>query len=163
MKRTFNFGKIAAYGNRKINAVDVTIELREKDGNAVFSAVGYVWNAKHTDIITGGQCLDSIAKSHIKCNPTFKKIYRWWKAYHLNDMHAGTKEQEAALDEAVKTGKFPSRSASLYTEHCEYLKSIGLYEVELDGKPYQYGHGWVLWEIPREDIEAIEKLIKEGV
>ena len=161
MKRTFNFGKIAAYGTRKINAVDITIELTEKDGKKVFSASGNVWNTRHTDIIRGGQCLDYIATTAIRHNPTFKKIYRLWKNYHLNDMHAGTREQENALNEAVEAGKFPSRSANYYTEHCEYLKSIGLYEVEVDGKPYKYGHGWLLWEIPSEDIAAIEALIKE--
>jgi len=161
MKRIFNFGKIAAYGNRKINLVTVEVELSEKDGHKVFTASGDVWNSKHTDIIRGGQCLDYIAETSIGHNPTFRKIYDYWKKYHLNDMHAGTREQKNALNEAVEAGKFPSRSASYYTEHCEYLKSIGLYEVEVDGKPYKYGHGWLLWEIPSEDIAAIEALIKE--
>ena len=76
-------------------------------------------------------------------------------------MHAGTREQENALNEAVKAGKIQSRSANNYTECCEYLKSIGLYEVEFNGKMYKYGHGWLYWEIPTEDIQEIETLIKE--
>lgn len=159
MKKTFDFGKIALYGNRKINPVTVNVELSEKDGHKVFTASGYIWNSRKTDCYYGGQCLDDIAK--FVHNPTFKEIYRLWKKYHLNDMHAGTKEQENALNEAVEAGKFPSRSASYYTEHCEYLKSIGLYEVEYNGKPYRYGTGWICYDIPIEDIRKIEQLIKE--
>ena len=75
MKKTFNFGKIAAYGNRKINLVTVEVELSEKDGHKVFTASGDVWNSKHTDIIRGGQCLDYIVETSIGHNPTFRKIY----------------------------------------------------------------------------------------
>ena len=88
MKNTISFGKYAIYSNKKINEVTVSIELREKDNKPVLSICGNVWNIRHTDILMGGQCLDELAK-YIDC-PLFKEIYRLWKNYHLNDMHAGT-------------------------------------------------------------------------
>lgn len=159
-KRVFQFGKIAL-GSRKENAVDVTIELSENENKQlVFAASGRVWNRTHKNTRLGGQCLDEIAK-YVK-NPTFKEIHRLWKLYHLNDMNAGTVEQENALRDAVKKGIIPSMSGNYYNEHCEYLKSIGLYEVEHEGKTYKYGHGWLYRAIPDDDLNKIMELIKEG-
>lgn len=158
MKKTFNFGKIDGYRNgRKTCEVAVEVELRETEKGKEFSVCGKVWNHLHTDIIMGGQCLDSIAK-YVK-NDTFKLIYKMWKKYHLNGMHAGTHAQEEALEEAVKSGKLERYGANNYTETCDYLKSIGLYEVEYNGKPYRYGCGWLFWEIPEEDLQQIEELL----
>ena len=97
MKRTFDFGKIAYYGNRRENRVTVEVELRTKDnGEQEFSACGNVWNKFSTDIICGGQCLDEIANSPVGSNATFKTIYRLWKLYHLNGMHVECEHQAAA-------------------------------------------------------------------
>ena len=159
MEKRFNFGKIAFYGGRKINAVDVDVSYKEKNGHKTFSASGRVWNMPHTDIHVGGQCLDELAE--FVTDEKFKKIYRLWKLYHLNDMHPCTREQENALDEAVKEGKLENRYASNYDACCDYLKSIGLYEVEHEGKPYRYGSGWIVWDIPEDDIKIIEELMNE--
>lgn len=150
MKKTFNFGKIAYNGKRKINTVTVTVEFE----SGVFHAMGSIYNMTHTNVFRGGQCLDTIAE-YIH-TPLFKKIYRLWKLYHNNDLHAGTMEQENAI-----LAKFGNRNASNYKEHCDYLKSIGLYEVDYKGKPYKYGHGWLKHEIPVEDIKEIESLFME--
>lgn len=96
MKKIFNFGKIAYYGNRRENLVTVEVELKEKEnGEKVFTASGDIWNRTHTDILSGGQNLDTIAKTPVGHNPTFKEIYRLWKMYHLNDMHPECKHQAA--------------------------------------------------------------------
>lgn len=58
MKKTFNFGKIAYNGNRRINTVTVTVEFE----SGVFTAVGDIYNMTHTNIVCGGQCLDTIAE-----------------------------------------------------------------------------------------------------
>lgn len=150
MKKTFEFGKIAYFGKRKINLVTVEVEFKE----GCFTACGNIYNMRQTDIVCGGQCLDTIAE-YIH-TPLFRKIYRLWKLYHLNDMHAGTPEQENAL-----ITQFGNRRANDYKKHCEYLKSIGLYEVQHNGKPYRYGFGWLKWEIPAEDIEIIKSLFVE--
>lgn len=179
MEKTFNFSKID-YMNRgrKDCAVDVTICLEEeggekvfdKDGNFTgkycnkyveFSASGSIWNSRHSDICSGGQNLDDIAE-YIK-TPLFQKIYTFWRKYHLNAHHAGTPEQEEAIAEwKAKGNKYD------YKKVCEMLKDCGLYEVPLnadlvgtrkaDGKPYKYGHGWVIENILEKDLKEIKAL-----
>lgn len=166
MKTTLKFGKIDAEGRgRAINAVDVDMELKTKDnGVQVFSASAKVWNGNHSDIIMGGQCIGTLLdelRNQLKEKgilEEMEEIGRLWKAYHLNDMHAGTPEQEAALKEAGLAG-----FASNYEKCCEYLKSVGMYEVELeDGTMYKFGCGWLTQPIPEEDLERITKIINEG-
>ena len=148
MRRTFNFGKIDYYGRgRKINLVEVEVELSD-DG--VFTASANIWNSKHTDCVCCGQCLDEVAK-YIKSDK-FKKIYRLWKLYHLNDMHPGTEKQEEALLEAGLTG-----FAADYRKCCDYLESINL----LVDNGYKFGTGWLKRDIPVEDFAEIEKLLTE--
>ena len=159
MKKVFNFGKIAWYGSRRINAVEVDMEWKENNhGKMVLSICGGIWNSTRTDYVCCGQCLDHIYP-YLKGNKTFEELFRLWNLYHLNDMNAGTREQKAALDEARANGKIKKHAS--YDEQCEYLKSIGMYEVEYDGKPYKYGHGWIYYDIPQEDINKIEALLRE--
>lgn len=181
MKKTFNFGKIDYMERgRKDCAVEVTIELCECGGEEVvkngkptgehcnkyieFSASGNIWNHMHTDIYCGGQCLDEIAK-YVK-TPTFRQIYDFWKKYHLNGLNAGTREQEEAIKEWENAGNRYD-----YAAVCEMLKERGLYEVPLtnqnlvgtrkaDGLPYRYGSGWVIEEIPANDLQKIAELCK---
>lgn len=96
MKRIIDFGKIPYTSDKVANRVTVEIELKEKEnGQKVFTASGNIWNRTNTDIICGGQCLDEISRTEIGINPKFKQIYRLWKLYHLNDMHAECEHQEA--------------------------------------------------------------------
>ena len=185
MKKVFNFGKIDYYKNgEKINVVTVEVELRKKGGEKTFtispktkeriytgkttpiyyefSASGTIWNAQKTDCLECGQCLDTIAE-YIK-DPLFLEIYGLWKKYHLNSLNAGTPEQEEAIQ------KMGSRSYN-YDTVCEYLKNIGLYEVNYTGlsigkvynnEPYKYGHAWLIREIPQDVIKRIKVLISGG-
>ena len=191
MKRTFKLGKIATYGTRKINAVEITVELRNRGGEPTFtigenkeriptgkttpayvelSICGDVWNAHHTDIIMGGQCLDSITEYADQFTPECREIF-WtlhslWKKYHLNSMHAGTPEQEAFIAGLKAMGfKYD------YTQVCAMLKDADLYEVEFTGKtvgrmydhePYKYGHGWVVEDLPGDVLLKVEHLIMTG-
>lgn len=153
MKKTFEFGKIDYNGcGRRINPVTIDISLEEKDKGYCFSASGVIWNQTKTDCYCAGQCLDVIA-GYVS-DPVFKEIYRLWKLYHLNDMHAGTREQEVAIKDWKERG-----NRYEYNSVCDYLKSIGLYEVEHGGKPYKYGHSWIYWEIPEEDLKRIKALL----
>lgn len=151
MRKTFELGKVDYLNhNRKDCAVEVEIELREKDNKVVFSSYGRVWNARHTDIYCGGQCLDEI-KGLLPDNETFNKIYRLWKLYHLNDMHSGTPSQEKAIREWESCGNDYD-----YNKACEYLKSINLYE----DNGYRYGSGWLYEPIPEDDLNLIKELLE---
>ena len=151
MTKTFNFGKID-YNNtgRKVNLVTINVDF---DGNR-FSASGKVWNSKQTDCLSYGQNLDSLY-DYFNNNGLFLKIYSLWKQYHLNHMMSGTPKQIAFL----KSLKKPN-NAEFYTWECEQLKKVGLFFDDLDGKPYQYGTGWLTNEIPNDVKEDINKLLE---
>lgn len=155
MKKTFDFGKIDLNGRgRKINRVTVEIELRDRNGQLEFTACGNIWNSKDTDILVGGQCLDTIAEFKEK-DPVFQEIYRLWKSFHLNTMRAGTKEQETEVKKWLK------ETGNRYDFHgaCEHLKAVGLYETTYNNKPYRYGCGWIYEEIPEDDLNKIKELL----
>lgn len=155
LEKTFSFGKIAFYGKRRVNEVTVTVRLEDEDKGPVFSACADVWNASHTDVVACGQILGELDKfKYLGGDELFRKIHRLWKLYHLNDMHAGTPEQEAYLKEH-RTGRAD------YSSDCALLKEAGLYEVKLDGKPYCYGERWLYRPIPEEDLAEIRKLLSE--
>lgn len=111
MKRTFNFGKIDFEGRGSArNLVIVEMEYKEDGDKKRFSVSANVWNAQHSDIVCGGQCLDTIAP--FINNTVYTEILRLWKLYHLNDMHPesdykGTLEKIAAavkeMRQEVKT------------------------------------------------------------
>lgn len=156
MGKKINFGKIDYNRTgRKINLVEVEIALEEKkQGKPVFTASATVWNSEKTEAVISGQCLDSLLNYRkLKNDKQYQKIFEFWKKYHLNDMHAGTVAQEAAIKEWENKGNKDDYAAA-----CEYLKSVGLYEVENEGKPYKYGEGWLYREIPQKDLEEIKAL-----
>ena len=147
MKKTFNYN-IKYEG--KPAKVKVEVELTS---NNVFTASGslIIPNRvlfKDDEYIMGGQCLDEL-KEYIN-DETFNTIYVMWKKHHLNDMHAGTEKQEAALNEAGLT-----QYANKYKECCDYLESINL--LKDDG--YKFGTGWLKREIPEEDLNIIKGLL----
>lgn len=159
MKRTFKFGKIAYNGGRKINAVELQVELRKDEkGRDEFSVSCDVWNAHHTDIICGGQCLDDaiIMKSRKNNNRLYNKIVDLWKRNHLNTMHAGTPEQEACLKK-VLGDRYHS-----YEEDCKVLEENNLLVVNFEGENYKYGTKWLYREISAEDMEWINKILDEN-
>ena len=151
-KKLFDFGKIDYYGNgRRTCLVEIEVEL--KDG--CFSASGSVWNNLKTDIVMGGQCLDSL-KDYLAYDHTFKTIYRIWKLYHLNDMQPGSPQQMAYLNTLTRP-----EYEEFYTWECSKLAEVDLlidnsYLVE--GKPYKYGTRWLKAELPQSVIKEIRDL-----
>ncbi len=155
MKKTFTFPKVAYTSARRVNLPVIEMELRYKDedySKPELSICGELWNARHTDIVFGGQCLDHlVAFKSLSNDPLFKKLYRLWHLYHLNGMHAGTVKQEQALDEARKAGS----RLCCYEDSCKYLESIGL----LDDDGYRYGSKWLYRAIPEDDLKEIMSLL----
>lgn len=146
MKKVISFGKIAYNENEKVNKVTIEIEL-EGDEKPVLSICGNIWNSKCTDTVCCGQCLDDLLP-HFKNNTKFKEIYRLWKLYHLNDMHAGTEAQEELLKKY---------NIYEYGKACELLKKYNLYE----DKGYCYGSAWLYRPIPENDLKKIIEIIEE--
>lgn len=147
IEKKIALGKIAYAGKRRVNLVELEIALDECEAGPVFLANATVWNQSKTDCVLGGQCLDCLVP-YLKGDGTFDKVYRLWKAHHLNDMHAGTPKQEAAVEEYLKDHDYD------YGEVCNYLESIGLLE---DGE-YRYGSSWLYKAIPEDDLKEIKKL-----
>ena len=119
MRKIISFGK-RAVGNPRIknNEVTIEIELKETEKGLEFTASANVWNSKHTDIIMGGQCLDSLGQ-YLKHNKTYKEILDLWQKYHLNGMHAWCEhEHEENPSEKVKVYKLR------YNEEGERLSKI---------------------------------------
>ena len=106
MKKTFKFGEFAIADKKiKNNEITITIELKDSEKGKTFSACGYVWNSKHTDIIMGGQCIDDL-EQYLKNNKTYLTILELWQKYHLNDMHAWCEcEHEENASEKIKVYK----------------------------------------------------------
>ena len=103
---------------------------------------------------SSGQCLDSINPK----NEHQKKLVDLWHRHHLNDMKAGTKEQEKAINDWLKSTK----SSYDYTKVCAYLKTINMYQVVHNGKQYKYGHSW-LTEILPSNIEEETKTVCDSI
>lgn len=167
LKKCVDFGKRDFFGlGKKVNACDVEIELRQYGKDAgdgcpdyvELSICGRVWNVRHSDIVSGGQNLDSMAL--VIKDEKFKKIHEIWKRWHLNGLNAGTPEQEAKVKEWLDAGNRYD-----YDAVCSMLKDCGLYEVEFTGKTsgrmydhelYKYGHGWVVEDLPADVIEFVK-------
>lgn len=79
----------------------------------------------------------------------WNKLLYIWQNHHLNDLHAGTPKQEAALKK-----KFGGVNANRYEEQVAYLKSIDLY----DDNGYKFGTGWLRTEVPESALEWLRNL-----
>ena len=187
MKKTFDFGKIAFNGTRKINRVTVTAELSTRGGDPTFtmdsktgqriptgkctpvfvelSISGAIWNGRGTDHACGGQCLDIIRqyREQLSDPELFDTLFDMWEKYHLNGLHPGTPEQETAIDAWRAAG-----NRYTYDGACEMLKEKGLYTVPYTGKsverfynnePYTYGHGWLVQDLPGAVLLKLEHML----
>lgn len=141
MKKVVDCG-LADFGlNKRVRAY-IEIELREEDNT--LSICGEIQG------ISYGQCIDEIKKAFGDTNSTVNILYYWWENYHLNDMHAGDKEQEKAVKEYRKKNPYD------YDKICEYLDSKGL----LVHNGYRYGTAWLKEEIPASTLKDIKAFIK---
>lgn len=149
MKAKFDCGLIYVEGYKNRKRVFITMELRHNNKNLPVLSIcgevrGYMW----------GQCLDSIKESRKgdKFNYNlFSKLYKLWKMYHLNDMHAGTPKQEKCLKQIKDIHKYN------YKMCCNILQENGLL---FDGG-YKYGTGWLYQNIPNSALEEITALFEK--
>jgi len=150
-KKKFQLGTVEAYGHKRAPvSVSVKLSWDEEENKRVYSAMGYIGNESYGSC---GQILEEIA-GYRKDSELFMKLYTFWQAWHLNDLHAGTPRQEAALDEYRKE----SGVHNDYKKDCEYLSSIGLYEDE----GHRYGTNWLYRHIPDDVWADMKGLIEEA-
>lgn len=170
MRKKFQFGKVDGYNNGKKQClVELEVELKEREeGKPVFSVCGDVWNARHTDIIQGGQCIDTVWGQYSKqlTNRTlYKEIMELWQKYHLNDTKAWCEHQNYGDDMQEKVTVYHLRGNEEYdrlskirelperylTVTEEGLKNVpmALYEPSTlyskDGKE-QKSTGWITYD-----------------
>lgn len=184
LKRRFHLGKVDAYGTgRKGREVTIDLTLTERGGDPTFTVASdgtrtYTGNKtpEYTELsisgsvgsIWSGQCLDMIAtvsqQMTMRNQKTFRALYELWNLWHLNGLHAGTPEQEAAIAEWEAAG-----NRYKYETVCEMLKERGLYEIPFTGKTvgrmynnelYRYGHGWVVVDLPESVIAECKALVE---
>tara|TARA_R100001244_G_C5086246_1_gene115248 strand:+ start:55 stop:522 length:468 start_codon:yes stop_codon:yes gene_type:complete len=155
MKKKFNFGKIDYNNNgRKENLVTVEVKFE----NGCFSASGNIWNRLGTDLITCGQCINTI-NQYLKDNKLFNCIYEIWKEYHLNDLTAGSPKQEKFVKKLLTSDRDGYRFR--YEEICKRLDQADLLTDNSylhNGKPYRYGSAWLKTKIPSEVQKQIRTL-----
>ena len=98
MQKKISFGKVDGYHNGK-KQCEVVLELNlkeDREGRPVFTVCGNVYNARHTDIIQGGQCIDTVwdeYKTQLSNWKLYKEIKNLWEKYHLNDTNAWCEHQ----------------------------------------------------------------------
>lgn len=74
-----------------------------------------------------------------------RKILALWQRWHLNDLHAASDRQQAALDKFEEEfGKHLN-----YDQRCAFLKLVDLYE----DRGYKYGHSWLREMVPDDAID----------
>ena len=151
IKNTLDLGLVHIPGYKLRKRVFVTLTLKEGDK---FSISGHV-QTNSGAWVQGGQIQDTVRRMDSKLA---RVLTRLWDAHHLNDLTPGTPEQMEALKD-MRPYKYPE---SWYDVACEHLKAKGLYEVELDGQPYKFGHKWLKREIPADDLALIKSIILGG-
>ena len=182
MKRTLDFGKIDfTDSGEPTNPVTVELEL-STDPNPRFSVSAGVWNFRKTDMLMGGQCLDSLVP-FFWSNRLFMTIYRLWILYHLNDMHCGTPTQELFLSKLPPDFQIPAlgitkngTSKDWFDRNSTILELVGLKTVpasEADpyrdpdskrlGQPFTYGYEWLYHPIPPSDLALIKRILDPSV
>lgn len=164
MQKIISFGKVdyEARG-RKVN--EVTIEITLEDGR--LSMRGSIWDARHYDILSGGN-YDDIA-ALFPYDAKVQRMVEVWKRWHLNHMHAGCEHQRA--EGWNKRPIDPSKPLNVYGRHFPGQRHDSwnmLVCVRPDEHPdglltkpcpacgYKYGTAWLREELPAEIIREVE-------
>lgn len=170
-KWTLDLGKIDDCGRgRKLNRVKLEVELRRRETVSPhldidlnpctefteLSIVGEVWNAAGSDITSGGQNRDTIAK-HFSESPAVRRLVELWERWHNNGMKPGTRDQESYLADVRVKVQYPK---SQYEADSEVLEKANLRVVtggpevpNAHRRTYTYGSAWLCEPLPA-NVEA---------
>ncbi len=94
------------------------------------------------------KCFGQIVDDIVPRTKAQKSFVRYWKKYHLNDVHNGTKNQEAIL----KIRKFKGD----YNEACTLLEKYNL----LVDRGHKYGAGFLYKPISVSNLFNLIRLLK---
>lgn len=133
-----DLGTIAYTGERKVNRV--TIEVRLSADR--LSICGNIWNASGSDIVSGSQNLEEIGQLFPR-DSRVQRVVATWRRWHLNDLKAGTPEQEAYLRDHPQLSSYDERLAA--------LTGAGLNP----HNGYEYGSQWLTESLPADVIEQV--------
>lgn len=121
MIKKLSFGKVDGYGTGRNNCeVVLEVGFREFPGQEpYFTVCASLWNHIHTDIIQGGQCIDSLAKEYSKLsnNKKYTEIMELWKKYHLRPLS----QIPADIVEKVNNIIQPPTAAEMIADRVEDL------------------------------------------
>lgn len=163
MKKIIRLGKT----NLGMINCDVFCRVEIKQGNLSISGVeGPMSNGNACG--SCGQIVMTRPKI-VECAPGWTmglvdEFFNLWDRWHLNNMRAGTREQEAEIEKhkAEYTGN------DHYTWACDLLKKAGLYVVDASNyitaagvhasKEYKYGSQWLREELPQDVINFMQSL-----
>ncbi len=135
----------------------IELEIKEEHKEKKTIALETVTDYKTLSMCgTGGQNREETAdinsyKQLFVSEYDLNTITEVWQKWHLNDMKAGTKKQQAFIDEWKKSNKYE------YTAICEALKQAGLYE----DNGYKYGHSWLVDPLPENVITDIISIFEK--
>jgi hypothetical protein len=115
-----------------------------------FSMCAEVWLPSKRDILMGGQCVEDVAAMFPE-NEKAQRMAAIWKRWHLNYMRAGSPAQHEWLRENPIDPAEYAYPKSHYDVVSAKLEAAGLNPDPgyiYNGKPYKYGHAWLMEEIP---------------
>lgn len=136
-KITFNDGKLSIIG----------VEGPKPDGDAIGSCGQIIMSEWNIREYADGWNPEHTAK--------FRDV---WDRWHLNDMTAGSPDQDAWVRANKLDTTYPK---SHYAVYRDALTEVGLNpdpNYPHNGKPYKYGTAWIFTPVPDDVIEFLASL-----
>ena len=147
LHKVFMVGMVYPWNGAK-RRYKVWVRASVKDGN--LSIVGVVNPNRHGGCHSCGQIretlsnLDTYGKGWDRAK--IKLLNDIWKEWHLNDLNAGSPEQEKWVKENPQFKTYNDRIENMP----DHIKTDATYLH--NGKPYVYGSAWIKRELPDDVI-----------
>lgn len=136
--------------------LDDKVVLKAVEGNPLYMKILGLWKRNHLNGMHAG------TPEQEKCLADYESE-RDAVGKELFEAKWNAKKVEFGYSDDLKDWWmkefFFYHAPSHYDISCEILKRCGLYEVQLDGKPYKYGHSWLYQPISEWDLAAIKEIL----
>ena len=156
-----------------ISQINKVVAIGTTDAGTTFCKIVYKYSKLSITGVEGprpnGDCRGSCGQI-VMSEWEFSRFYEGWNAgkvakfraiwnkWHLNDMRAGSPDQEAYLEANPVTAVYPE---SHYDKACKALEAVGLNPDPgylRDEKPYKYGSAWLKESVPEDVLEWLDAL-----